>query len=327
MQMCKERGLYQVDLLTPARRRVTDREYHAARRGAEKEGETFATRKDQLRMAIEYAARNSKNAEEFKMLLSSLYNITVKESRGRYSYIFSDRAYGITERQLGTDYGLKFLEKVFKGEAEFAGKGISDAYVRADIGRIVDIETNEKAQNSTGYMYVLKKSNLQRLADSLVYFSERRFNNIDDVKDALENLNDRYAETAEKIKAAEIRLSEIREIQQAVKDRDSLKEISDRMKSGKESEIYRAEHKGDLILYNAAAERINAYEEKNGKIDLNVLDKEAEKLGQHKEALLKNSGLIKKNIVNLARAMQNVMRAVGKESNEVEFISGIIPDL
>ena len=309
MQMCKERGLYQVDLLTPARRRVTDREYHAARRGAENEGETFATRKDQLRTAIEYAARNSKNAEEFKMLLSSLYNITVKESRGRYSYIFPDRTYGITERQLGTDYGLKFLEKVFRGEAEFAGREISDAYVRADIGRIVDIETNEKAQNSAGYMYVLKKSNLQRLADSLAYFSEHRFNDIDDVQHAIDSLNDRYAENAEKIKAIEKQLSELHDIHQAVNNRDSLKSIVDRLKSGKESGSYRTEHEGDLILYNAALEQIGAYEEKGGDIDIKAFDKKIEKLIQQKSALYEERGLIKKDVVNLQRAMENVIQA------------------
>ena len=36
MDMCKKEGLHQVDLLTPAERKITEKEYWAQRRGQEK---------------------------------------------------------------------------------------------------------------------------------------------------------------------------------------------------------------------------------------------------------------------------------------------------
>ena len=128
MDMCQKEGLHQVDLLTPAERQITEKEYWAQRRGQEKldklnqkmreDGITpketkYQTEKQFLRDAIDNAAGNAKSPEEFSKILEEKYHIIFKISRGRYSYLHPDRKKYVTGRNLGTRYEEDFLMKTF----------------------------------------------------------------------------------------------------------------------------------------------------------------------------------------------------------------------
>ena len=129
MDMCTTNGLNQVDLLTPAERKISEKEYWAKRRGQknldkhnaelEKKGltprqTTFQTEKQYLRDAIDTIASQATSQEEFSRLLSEKYNITFKVSRGRYSYLHPNRSKYITGRSLGTLYEEKHLLQIFQ---------------------------------------------------------------------------------------------------------------------------------------------------------------------------------------------------------------------
>ena len=129
MDMCTANGLNQVDLLTPAERKISEKEYWAKRRGQkkldkhnaelEKKGltprqTTFQTEKQYLRDAIDTVASQATSQEEFSRLLSEKYNITFKVSRGRYSYLHPNRSKYITGRSLGTLYEEKHLMQIFQ---------------------------------------------------------------------------------------------------------------------------------------------------------------------------------------------------------------------
>ena len=128
MDMCQKEGLHQVDLLTPAKRKITEKEYWAQRRGQEKldkfnqkmreDGITpketkYQTEKQFLRDAIDSAAGIAKSPEEFSKILEEKYRIIFKISRGRYSYLHPDRKKYVTGRNLGTRYEEDFLMKTF----------------------------------------------------------------------------------------------------------------------------------------------------------------------------------------------------------------------
>lgn len=129
MDMCTAYGLNQVDLLTPAERKLSEKEYWAKRRGQkkldkhnaelEKKGltprqTTFQTEKQYLRDAIDTVASQAISQEDFSRLLSEKYNITFKVSRGRYSYLHPNRSKYITGRSLGTLYEEKHLMQIFQ---------------------------------------------------------------------------------------------------------------------------------------------------------------------------------------------------------------------
>ena len=129
MDMCQKEGLHQVDLLSPAERKITEKEYWAQRRGQEKldklnqkmkeDGITpketrYQTEKQFLRDAIDDAASTARSLEEFSKILDVKYHIIFKISRNRYSYLHPGRNKYITGKNLGTRYTEDFLLKVFE---------------------------------------------------------------------------------------------------------------------------------------------------------------------------------------------------------------------
>lgn len=143
MDMCTANGLKQVDLLTPAERKISEKEYWAKRRGQkkldkhnaelEKKGltprqTTFQTEKQYLRDAIDTVASQAISQEDFSRLLSEKYNITFKVSRGRYSYLHPNRSKYITGRSLGTLYEEKHLLQIFQenSTAQITENPVSD---------------------------------------------------------------------------------------------------------------------------------------------------------------------------------------------------------
>lgn len=152
MDMCTANGLNQVDLLTPAERKISEKEYWAKRRGQkkldkhnaqlEKKGltprqTTFQTEKQYLRDAIDTVASQAISQEDFSRLLSEKYNITFKVSRGRYSYLHPNRSKYITGRSLGTLYEEKHLLQIFQ---ENSTSQITENPV-PDISQIVNSST------------------------------------------------------------------------------------------------------------------------------------------------------------------------------------------
>ena len=108
-------GLYQIDLLNGSKNRVTDREYWRRKRDRPRwtrqnapmiaEGITprqtkFETNKEKLRQTIRAALSAATSFEDFSSLLLR-EGVTVKESRGRLSYLTPDRTKPITARKTG----------------------------------------------------------------------------------------------------------------------------------------------------------------------------------------------------------------------------------
>ena len=118
MEMCHREGLYQIDLLNGSKNRVTDREYWAQKKGQaalDKQNAPmiaggitprqtkFETNKEKLRQTIRAALSAATSFEDFSSLLLR-EGVTVKESRGRLSYLTPDRTKPITARKLGDDF-------------------------------------------------------------------------------------------------------------------------------------------------------------------------------------------------------------------------------
>lgn len=143
MDMCQKEGLHQVNLLSPAERKITEKEYWAQRRGQEKldklnqkmleDGITpketrYQTEKQFLRDAIDDAASTAKSPEEFAQILDKKYHIIFKISRNRYSYLHPGKKKYITGRNLGTRYEEDFLLQTFKENA----KSLSDRKMKTE---------------------------------------------------------------------------------------------------------------------------------------------------------------------------------------------------
>ena len=132
MELCHRENLYQIDLLHGSANRITEREYWAKKKGQfaidrenEKRLETheplihskFETDKEKLRKTIRKALDRASGFDEFSSLLLQ-QGVTVKESRGRYSYLTPDRTKPITARKLGDDFDKATVLAVFDRNAK-----------------------------------------------------------------------------------------------------------------------------------------------------------------------------------------------------------------
>ena len=181
MDMCQKEGLHQVDLLTPAERKITEKEYWAQRRGQEKldklnqkmreDGITpketkYQTEKQFLRDAIDNAAGIAKSPEEFSKILEEKYRIIFKISRGRYSYLHPDRKKYVTGRNLGTRYEEDFLMKTFMGNTKSLSKkknNVQEQPVSDTATNLQQALSSDSAPISVPFIFI--KSDLQLVID------------------------------------------------------------------------------------------------------------------------------------------------------------------
>ncbi len=137
MDMCRRENLHQADLLAPAGKKITDREYRAMQNRKKKaaghaghvsasgipQPAAFQTQKQFLRDAIEDAARQAHSVSEFKAFLFDKYRVALKESRGRFSYLHPERSRYMTGRSLGALYETgSVLKQIQNGEINLPGE-------------------------------------------------------------------------------------------------------------------------------------------------------------------------------------------------------------
>ena len=181
MDMCQKEGLHQVDLLTPAERKITEKEYWAQRRGQKKldkfnqkmreDGITpketkYQTEKQFLRDAIDNAAGIAKSPEEFSKILEEKYRIIFKISRGRYSYLHPDRKKYVTGRNLGTRYEEDFLMKTFMENTKLLSKekeNVQEQPVSDTATNLQQALSSDSSQISVPFIFI--KSDLRLVID------------------------------------------------------------------------------------------------------------------------------------------------------------------
>jgi len=274
MEMCHREGLYQIDLLNGRKDRITEREYWAKRHGqAELEkqisglNETggpeirqtkFVTDKEKLRKQIRAAMEKATTFEEFVSILSRS-GISVKESRGRFSYLTTDRTRPITSRKLGDAYSKEaVLEKIRENAERPAGisaKTKNTVRPASRISRVVDIEAKKAEGKGIGYERWAKKFNLKQKAKALLLYREHGFENPEDLDHAIAAAHAAYEDSTEKLKGIESALKEKRDLRRHLQAFRAAKDIAAEYKAVKEPkkrEAFYEVHRAPLMLREAA---------------------------------------------------------------------------
>ena len=310
MEMCKREGLHQIDLLSPAPEKVTEAEFRAKAHGQKKldrinkkivqEGlrpaaTTFQTQKDFLRDAIKECSRSARTFEEFQSLLLENYNISVISQRGRYRYLHPDRDRRITEKALGTKYGRENLEKIFihNGKVLQAEKGISADrspetdyhkdptaifYYGTKLRLVVNLQTNVKAMQSEAYARKVKITNLQQMANTLIYIQEHGY-------DTRENLTVATSEAHRKLDDAQKRLRDLNAEMKSLNTQihytgqyfASKADYAEFLKS-KHKKKYRSEHASEITAYEEARDWLKDFYPDGKMLSLKSLRSRKEKL-------------------------------------------------
>ena len=243
MEMCHREGLYQIDLLNGSKNRVTEREYWAQKKGQAAldkqnapmlaDGITprqtkFETNKEKLRQAIRAALSAATSFEDFSSLLLR-EGVTVKESRGRLSYLTPDRTKPITARELGDDFDRAAVLAVLEQNAARAAetpatpRTIKDRLqaARAEIAdtkqdgvqRLVDIAAKRAEGKGKGYEHWAKIHNLKQAAKTLNVYQEYGFTSPEQLEAAIDTAYAEMRQASGELKTLETKLQGKKELQ------------------------------------------------------------------------------------------------------------------
>lgn len=217
MEMCQREGLHQIDLFAPAKEKTSEKEYRARTRGQKKleqvnqkirdagmkpTASNFQTQKDFIRNAVSEISKTATTFDQFQSLLLDRYNISVTRERGRYRYLHPDRDRRITDKSLGTHYGKAYLEQRFlqnqvssvsekevqksaSANKDYRKDPLAIFQYRSSLRLVVNLQENVKAMQSKAYAQKVKISNLQQMAETLIYVQEHGYGCREEVISAL----------------------------------------------------------------------------------------------------------------------------------------------
>ena len=290
MEMCHRENLYQIDLLHGSKNRVTEREYWAQKKGQlalDKanapmiaDGITprqtkFETDKAKLRQTIRNTLDRASTFDEFSALLLQS-GISVKESRGRLSYLTPDRTKPITARKLGDDFDKAAVLALLTQNAHRAAeqtKAIPEypAAVKkplqgekttkttpADntLQRMVDREAKRAEGKGVGYDRWAAKYNLKQMAATVTAYQQYGFSSPEELDEACSAAYAAMRESLTELKQVEKTLDGKKELQRQVLAYSKTRPVRDGLKQQKNAKAkaaYRQKHESDFIIADAAA--------------------------------------------------------------------------
>ena len=295
MEMCHREGLYQIDLLNGSKNRVTDREYWAQKKGQaalDKQNAPmiaggitprqtkFETNKEKLRQTIRKALATAASFDEFSSLLLR-EGVTVKESRGRLSYLTPDRTKPITARKLGDDFDRTAVLALLEQNAHRAAKqtaavpeyprsirerlqgkkAVQTTPKKDSIQRMVDRAAKRADGKGVGYDRWAAVHNLKQMAATVAAYGQYGYSP-EELDAALVSANADLQDSTAKLKALDAAIREKNELQTQVLAYAKTKPARDGLKAQKTEKArsaYRERHESDFIIADAATRYFRAH--------------------------------------------------------------------
>ena len=356
MDLCHREHLHQADLLAPAAKKVTDREYHAGRRGQKKLDErnrqiladglpirrtAFQTQKDFLRSAIEASAVSSCSREEFQKLLLEKYNITLKVSRGRFSYLHPERGKYITGRMLGTHYEEDYLLELFGENSKskeyrketIAGETfnaeseqpadqpsaplqeapVSILFIKSDLRLVTNLQDCVKAQQNAAYATnKVKLSNLKEMAKTVAYIQERGYDTRDSLEDSFSEVKNLASSSRKVLKDTEDKLRILNEQIHYTGQYLANKSVYRQFCRAKHKGQFREEHPAEIALYESARKFLQGQSADGRLPSIKLLKAEKEQLLHKKKEAQKTYHYYRDYQKELNTVCSNVDKILGQ---------------
>ena len=317
MELCEGAGLYQIDLLNGSKERVSEAEYWARRRGQQKldlanaaltaagqppKQKKFETVKDTLRKQISDVLNNATSFEDFSDSLMQQYGITVKESRGRLSYLPSGRTKFIRAKHLGDNYDKAAVLATLQANVERKPKVQSK---QDTIGKPIDIQSKMTEGKGIGYKRWLTKHNLKVMAQTVKLLQEKGLTDEDALNQRITELETKYHDSLAVVKDLEGRMKANKELRYQVAAYTSTKNVAQQLKTAKRPAVFEEQHRAELTAHRAAA----AYFKANNITKLpspKKLEAEYAQLASEKANFYEQYKEAKEELLKLKTAKQNV---------------------
>ena len=317
MELCEGAGLYQIDLLNGSKERVSEAEYWVRRRGQQKldlanaaltaAGQQptqtkFETAKEILRKQISDVLDNATSLEDFSDRLLQQYGITVKESRGRLSYLPAGRTKFIRAKHLGDKFDKAAVLATLQANAERKPKV---QFKQDAIGKLIDIQSRMIEDKGIGYECWAKKFNLKAMSQTLILLQEKDLLNEDDLNQRIAKLEAKYHDSLAVVKDLEGRMKTNNELRYHIAAYTSTKNVAQQLKTAKRPAAFEEQHRAELTAYRAAA----AYFKANNLTKLpspKKLEAEYAQLASEKATFYEQYKEAKEELLKLKTAKQNV---------------------
>ena len=341
MEMCHRENLYQIDLLHGSKNRVTEREYWAQKKGQlalDKENAAreatgqptkptkFETDKAKLRRTIRQALSQASSFDEFSSLLLR-EGVTVKESRGRLSYLTPDRTKPITARKLGDDFDKAAVLALLTQNAHRAAeqttaipeyphtqkerlreeKTAKTAPADNTLQRMVDREAKRAEGKGVGYDRWASLHNLKQMAATHNFLMENELLDLDKLDAAVESSRKALSEARESLRGIGQSISDKKSLRKVVNDYRRTRPTIDAHKklSGRKAENYRQSHEAEFIIYEAALRQLKVLAPGKKLPATSKLNTEIEALISEKNAAYNTYRTAKAEYEQLATAKRN----------------------
>ena len=317
MELCEGAGLYQIDLLNGSKVRVSEREYWMKQRGqlkldhenaallatGQQPTQTkFETAKEVLRRQISEVLNVATSFEDFSDRLLQQYGITVKESRGRLSYLPAGRTKFIRARSIGDKFEKELVLAALKANTE-RKRTIQSKSDR--IGKLIDIQAKLKQGKGIGYERWAKKHNLKAMAQTLILLQENGLLNEDALDQRITELDTKFHDSLTVVKDLEGRMKANKELRYHVAAYASTKNIAQQLKTAKRPAAFEEQHRAELTAYRVAS----AYFKANNLTKLpssKKLEAEYAQLASEKAKFYEQYKEAKEELLKLKTAKQNV---------------------
>ncbi len=352
MEMCHRENLYQIDLLNGSKNRVTEREYWAKRKGQaalDKENAShatageppkqtkFETDKEKLRRTIRAALSSAVSFEDFSGKLLQ-QGVTIKESRGRLSYLTPDRTKPITARKLGDDFDRAAVLETLTQNAQDAARAAEKPLPRQEyprsirsrlerakatvnapkqdsVQRMVDIAAKKAEGKGKGYEKWATLHNLKQMAATMSIYEESGFSSPEELEAALAAASAGLHETTGKLKAVESTLREKKDLQKQLLAYIKTKPARDGLKAQKTEKArrnYREQHESEFMIAEAATRYFKA--QGISKLPASkTLQAEIEQLTREKNSLYNEYREKKENVRELQTVKNNIDQILHRE--------------
>ena len=320
MELCEGAGLYQIDLLS-SKKRVSEREYWMKRRGQMKldrknaallaAGQQptqtkFETTKEILRRQISDVLNVATSFEDFSDRLLQQYGITVKESRGRLSYLPAGRTKFIRAHSIGAIFEKKQVLAALAQNIRLAPTSQSITTEEPDrIKKLVDIQAKLKQGKGIGYERWAKKHNLKAMSQTLILLQEKGLLDEDALDQRIEELQTQYDSAKEFVLDLETRMVENKNLRSYVADYKLYQPLAQKLKAAKSPATFEEQHRAELTAYRKAV----AYFKANNIIKLpspKKLEAEYAQLASEKAQFYEQYKEAKNELLKLKDAKQNV---------------------
>ena len=117
---------------------------------------------------------------------------------------------------------------------------------------LIDIEAKLSNGKGKGYERWAKVFNLKQMAQTINYLREHNLLNMDELQKKMSDITAHYHELSDKIKSAEARIKEIRELRTQIINYAKTREIFAAYKKSGYSKAFLSEHEQEIIRHKAA---------------------------------------------------------------------------